>query len=86
VPPTLASGAVGSYPTVSPLPGPHPSRGEGLRRSLLCGTFQRSLFLALVQLRAAPWRAACPVESGLSSPPARLRLDCAPSPAFGWRR
>jgi len=79
VPGVLAAPAVGSYPTVSPLPAPsHPvplpqgerGNGKGRWRSILCGTFQGSPPLGLP-------RAACPVESGPSSgspprPPGRL--------------
>jgi hypothetical protein len=54
---TVASGAVGSYPTVSPLPL---SGKTGLGRFFFCGPFRRL---------AAPRRylAAYPVELGLSS-------------------
>src|SRR5437870_3076469 len=50
---------VGSYPTVSPLPG----RRHGLlsRRSVLCGTF-------LPVTGTGCYPAQCPVEFGLSSP------------------
>src|SRR5690606_30099121 len=59
VPPSLAVGAVGSYPTVSPLPDPL-ARARGHRRFALCCPCRRL---------AAPRRylAACPVELGLSS-------------------
>src|SRR5512134_44554 len=60
VPPTVASGAVGSYPTISPLP------------AVSCG---RYAFCCPVRRLAAPRRylAACPVELGLSS--AHLAAD-----------
>jgi hypothetical protein len=55
---TVASGAVGSYPTISPLPLIRTSRNTG--RFLFCGPLRRL---------AAPRRylAAYPVELGLSS-------------------
>src|SRR3954453_16775003 len=55
---TVTSGAVGSYPTVSPLPGSRANPRSG--RFLFCGPFRRL---------AAPRRylAAYPVELGLSS-------------------
>jgi hypothetical protein len=57
VPARVATSAVGSYPTVSPLPVPSE---EGHRRSLLCCPYRRL---------AAPrcYLASCPVELGLSS-------------------
>ena len=51
----VASGAVRSYRTISPLPEP-----EGHRRYIFCGTFRR---LAPPRRYLAP----CPVEPGLSS-------------------
>jgi len=69
VPGNLAAPAVGSYPTVSPLPAPLPKRGRW--RSVLCGTFQGSLPLGLP-------RAACPAESGPSS---GVKAPAAPWPS-----
>ena len=59
---TVASGAVGSYPTVSPLPVPDIAAEP--RRSILCGPIRRL---------AAPRRylAVYPMELGLSSDTSR---------------
>ena len=59
VPRPLPARAVGSYPTVSPLPV-RPAEAARHRRSVLCDTFRRL---------ATPGRypAPCPVEPGLSS-------------------
>jgi len=58
VPPRVATGAVRSYRTFSPLP---PARRQA-RRFVFCGTFRG---LAPPRRYLAP----CPVEPGLSSPP-----------------
>src|SRR5690348_7260136 len=60
---SVARLAVGSYPTVSPLPA------FRLRRSALCCTFRR---LAPPRRYLAP----CPTEPGLSSAFANERRDC----------
>ena len=81
--PDVATGAVGSYPTVSPLPSASTATGAARRfsfsrpprrihrRFIFCGTFRsRNLRQRLRAPRdAAPWRyqARCPAESGLSS-------------------
>jgi hypothetical protein len=54
----VAGSAVGSYPTVSPLPA------VSRRRSLLCGTVRRA---AVASGTPRGYLAACPVEPGLSS-------------------
>ena len=69
VPGNLTAPAVGSYPTVSPLPAPENS---GRWRSVLCGTFQGSPPLGFP-------RAACPAESGPSSGEQSPAAPC-PSP------
>src|SRR5262249_30063287 len=64
MPPTVTGGAVGSYPTVSPLPAARTSRYR--RRSVPCCPFR--------PVTAPPrWRACCPWEFGLSSPRRRYR-------------
>jgi len=74
--PDVATGAVGSYPTVSPLPSaaaiedlpedlpPADHRGRRRRRFVFCGTVRSRAVTG-----ATPWRyqARCPAESGLSS-------------------
>ena len=85
--PDVATGAVGSYPTFSPLPSaaaiedlpevlpPADHRGRLRRRFLFCGTV-RSRAVA----SSTPWRyqARRPAESGLSS----SDLPCGKSPAI----
>src|ERR1700722_8842146 len=72
----IAACAVGSYPTVSPLPmrrlmedppevlPPAGDRRRSHRRFIFCGTIRSQAVASL-----APWRyqARCPMESGLSS-------------------
>ena len=67
---TVTSGAVGSYPTVSPLPGYRANPRSG--RFLFCGPIRRL---------AAPRRylAAYPVELGLSSDTLRHPRPSAPT-------
>src|SRR5689334_7640568 len=67
VPPCVATGAVRSYRTVSPLPAPFLT----LRRSILCCTFRR---LTPPRRYLAP----CPQEPGLSS---TSREKCSDRPA-----
>ena len=57
LPPSVATGAVRSYRTISPLP----ALRTALRRCHFCGTFRQ---LALPRRYLAP----CPMEPGLSSP------------------
>ena len=70
---TVASGAVRSYRTFSPLPVP--TRGRN-RRYLLCGT-SRSHTVASVAPRR--YLAPCPVEPGLSSS-GKAASDCLTGP------
>ena len=82
--PGVATGAVGSYPTVSPLPdashewgaargfASRSSQGGKRRRSALCCTVRGARSAAKSRCAtAAPWcyQARCPSESGLSSAP-----------------
>ena len=85
--PDVATGAVGSYPTVSPLPSaaaiedlpevlpPADHRGRLRRRFIFCGTFHGRAVTG-----PTPWRyqARCPAESGLSSRPS----SCDKAPAI----
>ena len=85
--PDVTIGAVGSYPTVSPLPDaaavedlpevspPADHRGRLRRRFIFCGTFHGRAVTG-----PTPWRyqARCPAESGLSSRP----LSCNKAPAI----
>src|SRR5688572_25474446 len=58
-PPSVATGAVRSYRTISPLPAPHP-KVRMLRRFAFCCTFR-----GLTPPRC--YLAPCPMEPGLSS-------------------
>ena len=71
LPPNVATDAVRSYRTISPLP----ARVSGLRRYALCCTFRR-----LTPPRG--YLALCPMEPGLSSPPPRRRSDCLADSAY----
>ncbi len=71
----VANGAVRSYRTISPLPLVCRRTGERGWRCIFCGTFRG---LAPPRRYLAP----CPMEPGLSSPPASGRSGCpADSPA-----
>jgi hypothetical protein len=88
----IAAGAVGSYPTFSPLPNAaglwkacrrfpsRPATGTHLRRrSILCGTVRGRTLAS-----PAPWRyqARCPAVSGLSSRRRALQLSGRRSPGL----
>src|SRR5207237_832646 len=62
---TLAWNAVGSYPTISPLPlGPLGAS----RRFVFCGTFLHPVsYLAVLNGATGRYPASCPLEFGLSS-------------------
>jgi len=64
---SLALGAVGSYPTFSPLPV-----ALGNRRFVFCGAIRRCISRCnrphASRTRGAGYAASCPVEFGLSSP------------------
>ena len=65
----VATGAVRSYRTISPLPFPFRQSPERQWRYIFCGTFRG---LAPPRRYLAP----CPVEPGLSSLPANGKSDC----------
>jgi len=60
VPARLPGTAVGSYPTISPLPADCTCANKIYRRFVFCGTFRRVS-------PPGSYPASCPVESGLSS-------------------
>ena len=62
---SVAGSAVGSYPTVSPLP----DRASSVRRSVLCCTFLEVTF-------TGGYPASCPVEPGLSSKSFDFAIAC----------
>ena len=71
MPPSVTTGAVRSYRTISPLP----ARRNGRRRYAFCCTFRR-----LTPPRG--YLALCPMEPGLSSPPHKRRSDCLADSAY----
>ena len=71
MPPSVATDAVRSYRTISPLP----ARRSGRRRYAFCCTFRR-----LTPPRG--YLALCPMEPGLSSPSPRRRSDCLADSAY----
>ena len=74
----VASGAVRSYRTISPLPRAHPAAGRG-HAAAAKGWTRGGIFsvaLSVGSRRPGITRRLCPVEPGLSSPPANGRSDC----------
>jgi hypothetical protein len=71
LPSYVATDAVRSYHTISPLP----ARRSGRRRYAFCCTFRR-----LTPPRS--YLALCPMEPGLSSPPPLRRSDCLADSAY----
>ena len=64
----VAAGAVGSYPTFSPLPCEAPLSRNEAGRYILCDTVRHRALKRGARAWREPCTASCPMVSGLSSP------------------